>query len=66
MKIENPKGGDTRIVTKFAFLPITTFEDIDDVWFKRVSIQQMYVEDLGCWVNMRFVGGNSKERYNDG
>ena len=63
MKINKPKLGDTRVVSKFAFLPVSCKGETR--WFERVKIKQEYMEvtdftnhPVGAywtWVNLEFV-----------
>lgn len=59
MKWKANKTGDNRIITKFAWLPITSyvqdgFQTKETRWLCMVKIHQTYV-DLDGWLNDYFV-----------
>lgn len=59
MKWKAPKMGDTRIVKRFAFIPITTqvypSNDNETRWLCFVTLRQSYNVIHKCWFNNWFV-----------
>jgi hypothetical protein len=52
MRITHPEKFDTRVVSKFAFLPIRIMNQT--IWLERVKIKQMYEGQFG-WINIEFL-----------
>lgn len=50
-----PEDGDTRIKTKFAFLPIKIGDEVR--WLEKVTVKQEYREgyDLSYWADIEFI-----------
>lgn len=59
MRWFKPRGGEEKIVKKFAFFPITIHDETR--WLETVTIKyryytaSSYLWDKGCWLPVKFV-----------
>ena len=61
MRIMRPSNNDTRIIKRFAIIPVGIDKEIR--WLEFVYIEQIYSDFYGSWLNNRFVDQDRWKMY---